>query len=500
MKTCVVRRRFYATEADNATVSVELEPNFGTPKGALIFFTESNANTDAYDTSLAYKNFGIGFSDGTNKVCVNITARDNQATTDTQRSHYSTRFVSCVDSTRAVTYYRVDTVTFAQDRIDLAFANSTPQTNGHMEAIIWAIAGDDVSVGVGYSSYNTTTGTSRVYSGLSFQPDFVFTTGILSTLNQTQSADAIISFGAATRSPLKQAGMSFWIDDGVTTKANACRLSATLMNSYISAAATVVSASIGSFSANGWTMTNSGTFAADQVYNFMAIKSASPTDFALLDTFATWTGSGQTFVGLGSTGFVPETIIGTITDATTRDAIQTASGTGTSAFNVFAGTASSYSKLYNGTGTITYSTASSAVTGSGTSFWYFYPGVNLYTPEGLSIGTVSSVTNATSLTLVANASLNGTSQSFTHSNHRQFCMSWIEQDGGTANTETNTLISSKIFTTTATSSTIFEAYLDNSDSRPGVPYRIVKTNSVTKLGWLAAFKSSTLNRRRGTLS
>jgi hypothetical protein len=118
MKTCVVRRRFYSTEADNATVSVELEPGFGTPKAAIIIFTENNANTDSFDTTLEYKNFGVGFTDGTNKNSINFTFRDNQAASDTQISHSNTRFISAATSDRGTTHYRVDTVSFDQDKIN----------------------------------------------------------------------------------------------------------------------------------------------------------------------------------------------------------------------------------------------------------------------------------------------------------------------------------------------------------------------------------------------
>ena len=72
MKTCVVRRRFYSTEADNRTVTVELEPGFGTPKAAIILYTENNADTDSFDTTLQYKNFGVGFSDGTNRNVIDF--------------------------------------------------------------------------------------------------------------------------------------------------------------------------------------------------------------------------------------------------------------------------------------------------------------------------------------------------------------------------------------------------------------------------------------------
>lgn len=499
MKTCVVRRRFYATEADNTTVSVKLEPNFGIPKGIVVFFTENNANTDAFDTSLEYKNLGIGFADGTNSVCVNITCRDNVNTNDTQRSHYGTRVINCVDSSRATQYYRVDTVAFSQDQVDFTFTNASPQTDGHLETIIWAVTGDDVSVGVGYSSYNATSGGTRVYSGLSFQPDFVFTAGCYATLNQTQSADAIISFGAATRSPLSQASYSFWVDDGNATRTNATWIGNTRINNYITATGTGISSTIGSFSSNGWTMTSNGAHATDTVYNFFAIKSQSPSDFALLESFATYTGTGRTFVGLGTTGFVPETILGCISEASTRNVIQTAAGSGTSGYNLFAGTATSYSKLYNGDGTITYSTASTTVTGTSSNFWLFYPGVRLYTPNGLQIGQVSSVSSDTSLTLTANASLSGTDQSYTHSNFRQHCMSYTEKDNSTNATTSHTLISSDMFTIAHPNGTTLEAYLDTNTASPGFFYNITKSPSSSEFGWVAAFKGQNENRRRGRL-
>ena len=136
MKTCVVRRRFYSTEANNKLVSVELEPGFGTPKAAIIIYTENNAATDSFDTTLQYKNFGVGFTDGTNKGLINFTFRDNQATSDTQVGHSSTRFISAGTSDRGTTHYRVDTVGFVQDKINLTFTTATPQTDGHLEAIL----------------------------------------------------------------------------------------------------------------------------------------------------------------------------------------------------------------------------------------------------------------------------------------------------------------------------------------------------------------------------
>ncbi len=501
MKTCVVRRRFYSTEANNATVSVELEPGFGIPKAAIVIYTENNAATDSFDTTLQYKNFGVGFSDGTNENVITFTFRDAQAASDTQISHYNSRFISAVTSARTTTHYRVDVVSFVEDKINLTFTSATPQTNGHLEALFWVISGDDVSAAVGVSSYNTTSGLSRAYSGLSFAPDLVFIAGGLTGLNATTSTDAIFSFGVAKRTTGQQCNTAFWNDDGADPFALATRVSNTQINSYISAAASVVSATIGSFSANGWTMTNVGTFAADRVYNFLAIKSADPNnDFALLTDFNTFTGTGRTFVGLGSTGFPPDTLIGSLSYASTRNAIQTTSATGADSLNIFAGTATSYSKLYNGTGTITYSTASTSVTGAGTSFFYFYPGVRLYTPDGSQIGQVSSVTNATSLTLTANALLSGTSQAFTHSNFRQNSISITEFDGDSNETTSNTLISSQMFTIPTVSAVQFQAYLDTPNTAPGFYYNVTNSDATSRVGWiLASNDRGNLNRRRGRM-
>ena len=497
MKTCVVRRRFYSTEADNATVSVELEPGFGTPKAAIVIYAENNAATDSFDTTLEYKNFGVGFSDGTNRSNINFTFRDNQGASDTRVGHSSTRFINAGD-TVGTQFYRVDAVSFVQDKINLTFTNATPQTNGHLEALFWVITGDDVSAAVGFSSYSSTTGTSRVYSQLAFAPDLVFISGGLTGVNAGSATDAIFSLGVAKRTTGQQCNTAFWNDDAADPFALATRVSNNSINAYISAAASVVSATIGSFSANGWTMTNVGTFSADRVYNFLAIKSKNPdNDFALLTDFNTFTGTGRTFVGLGITGFPPDTLFGSLSYASTRNAIQTTINTGAASLNFFAGTATSYSKLYNGTGTITYSTANATVSGTGTSFFQFYPGVKLYTLNGGEIGTVSSVTNATSLTLAANSLITGTAQAFTHSNFRQNTISITEFDGDNNTTTSNTLISSSMFTIPTNNAVEFQAYLDTPDTSNGFFYNVTNADATSRVGWvLASNDSKNINRRR----
>ena len=56
MRTCIVRKRFWSTETSGNTIKVDLPPNFGVPKACMIYYVESNATTDSFDTSTANRN------------------------------------------------------------------------------------------------------------------------------------------------------------------------------------------------------------------------------------------------------------------------------------------------------------------------------------------------------------------------------------------------------------------------------------------------------------
>lgn len=169
---------------------------------------------------------------------------------------------------------------------------------------------------------------------------------------------------------------------------------------------------------------------------------------------------------------------------------------GAEGFSIGAGSATSYAKLYNGDGTITYSTASTSVTGTGSSFFKFYPGINLYTPDGLSIGTVSSVTNATSLTLTANALLTGTAQSYTFGTHGQYSLAYGDIDDDNAGSQVYSLASSRFYVSATSPSTITnQAYLNNFDT-PTMSLDFTTVNATTRKGFIVAFKGTNKSRRR----
>jgi len=494
MKTCVVRRRFYSTEADNATVDIDLEPNFGVPKAIAVFYVENNSATDTFNTALGFRNFGIGFCGGGVTTCCNIAIQDNVDPTSAQRSHFTSRIISASNTARSTTFYRADVVSFLDSKVRITFTNQTPQTNGHLDAIIWAVTGDDVSAAVGISSFNGTAGGTRLYSQLAFQPDFVMISSCNTTSGQTLSSHAELTFGVATRSPLQQAAIGF----SYNTNADPTALGTTLGDNTIAnfiRGTTFATCDITAFSSSGWTMRTNNTLTANTVYNFLAVKSLSPSDFAIID-FTTPTATGTTQVGTGSSGFVPETAICVGTHVSTINSVANTQALGAEGFSIGAGSATSYAKLYNGNGTITYSTGSATVSGTGSSFFKFYPGINLYTPVGLSIGTVSSVTNATSLALTANALLSGTAVSYTYGTHGQHSLAYgdIDNDGG--GSQVYSLASSRFYVSATAPSTITnQAYLNNFDT-PTMSLGFTTANATTRKGFIVAFKGQNKSRRR----
>jgi hypothetical protein len=176
-----------------------------------------------------------------------------------------------------------------------------------------------------------------------------------------------------------------------------------------------------------------------------------------------------------------------------------ATNPGADCLSMFAGNRTDDSVFYNGTGTITTSTANATVTGTGSSFFVqFAPGFKIYNQAGTSIGTVSSVTSNTSMTLAANSSITLSTQPYLFSNQGSYCVSYGgEDDAGTSNVFTR--ISSNLVTNVngATPSNIVVADMTNFDTRPGFNLNYTTSNASARLGWILAVKNFDANRRRG---
>ena len=502
MKTCVVRRRFWSAEATNRAVRVQTEPGFGTPKACMIMYAEVNAATDAFNTALAQRNLGIGFAgpkgDGVATILEHsayISIEDNQSPTAGRRQNSNSRAIFATNTSGGTVYYQCTAVAFGTDFADFTFSADTPQTNGHIEAIITFFGGDDVTVGIGTVPMATTAGGTRTYSDLNFQPDVVIGASVISALNTGLTDDCRISFGAATRSPLLQKSVYWHYENGADPiDCMSVYDPSNLVTYSTSTGVGPYNHTISGITTGGFTLTSSDAASgSNNNFIFLAIKGASPTHFALRD-LNTSTTTGEVFTSLGSTGFVPKTLIGGAVNAT-ADATRTTTSPGADSIQFFGGNRSNDSLYFDGVGTISASTASATVTGTGTSFYRYAPGFKLYNDTNSLIGTISTVGSQTSITLTANAAINASAGStFVYSNQGQYCISFGDEDGNGSNSFVFSQMSSKLISLARSSgdtpSDLVEASLVNFDSRPGFTLNYTLANASARKGWILAFKDT----------
>lgn len=508
MKTCVVRKRFWSTETSNQTIRVDLPPNFGVPKACMIYYVETSAITDSFDTSTTNRNFGVGMvgpaGDGTTTLklhCSWITSQRGSNPTAVARQNSNTNAMYAHDVTRATIYYRCTAVGFTTDAANFTFATATPQTNGHLDTIMWFINGDDVTVGVGTHPIPTA-GLTSSFTSFNFQPDALLLATPITALNAGLTDDCRMTLGAVTRSPYKQAG-TYWHFEGAaaTVDLSAITSSTQAINFTTNNSVGPYFATIDSLDATGFTMTNGPGSASgsNNFLMFLGIKSQSPTDFALHNTFSTATSTGIRFSGLGSTGFIPETMLGSMTNATI-DTSRIATSPGADSINVFAGFASSESKYYPGFGTLTSSTGSTILSGTGTSFYRLSPGDKVYDNTLALLGTISTVVSNTSAYLTANAAKTvSPTASFVYTIPGQYSISFGDQDGSTGSVAYSQLSSYLIDSTRSSAgspSDLVQGYLVDFDSRPGYQLSFTTVDATARLGWIMAFKNQAIVKRR----
>ena len=356
MKVCTVRRRFWDIEADNATINIDAEPNFGTPKAAMLQMVECSAGLDAFDTTLADRNLGILFigpkGDGTGSIFI-VSAcsmmQDAAASAACARVSGNNTF-QFFNSTRGTVYYRATAAAFVNDGMTITFANQTPQANGHIEAICTFFGGDDLTVGIGTHAVSANAATQNSFTGFNFQPDVMFFASAITALNASLTDDFRISYGAASRLPFKQFATAYHSESAAASM----DLAAWSSNDsvvYYNTNTTVSDAnwSLNSIDATGFTITTDATIApgTTNIINFLALKS-SPTDYALVG-LSSATATGNQFTGLGITGFVPKVILGSATNATAYNTRQLANP-GTDCLSFFAGSRTADSKYFPGLG------------------------------------------------------------------------------------------------------------------------------------------------------
>jgi hypothetical protein len=515
MKSCVIRRRFHTSEAVGTAVTVNLEPGFGVPKACLVMYTETSAATDSFDTTTGFRTVGIGMIGSTNSSVTSTltyrtmfcTMQDASATSQYRRQNSITRW-NITQNVSGTTYWQGTSATFSTDVASFVFASATPQTNGHLDCILTFFGGDDLTVGVNNHAMPGTAGGSNSFTGINFQPDILIAASPITAVSTGLTDDLRFCFGAAQRTPAAQYGIymhgelssSATMDQG-TVSSNSAIFTYSTSNGVGPYTMTITS-----FNADGFTMSSSDSAAGSNNFMmFMALKSSTPTDFALMP-LSTPTGTGNSFTGTGSTGFVPKTIIGAATNCTAFDTRVTTSP-GADSIQLFGGNRSVDSLYWNGPGTITTNTAGTAVTGSSTFFHRLAPGDKIYRTDNTLIGTISAITTNTAMTLTANAAnTNAAGTSFVYSNPGQYCISFGDEDAA-ADSVVFSRMSSKILdmarSSANTPSSIDVASLTDFDSRNGYNLNYTTASGSSRKGWILAVKNTddaNQGRRRKNLN
>jgi hypothetical protein len=234
---------------------------------------------------------------------------------------------------------------------------------------------------------------------------------------------------------------------------------------------------------------------AANALNYLAIKGQSGNDFQLAEILSA-TATGNQFNSFGTTASKIQAVIGGIVGATTNNAIANATPNCES-FNIFASQASAQINL-TGAGTATSATGTTAITGSGTTFRNFRQGDLFQTIGNEAIGTISTVTSNTALSLTANASTAITNAAFTVKRPRQFCLTFGMSDNATTTADPFLRLSSTaivVAKTTGVDHVIGE--ITDFDTRPGFNINYTTASSSVCRGWVLGF-ADTSRRRRGS--
>ena len=514
MKVCTVRRRVLTSEAVNGTVTIYTEPGFGTPKAMICYYTECNANTGSYDTSTSVRNLGVGIAgpagDGTSTILVRsqwMTTLDGITPTSYARRNDNTRFIRATNN-GGTNYYQCTAVSFSNGSAGLTFTTTTPQTNINLDLICIFFTGSDLTVGVGNLALGTATNNTASISTLNFTPDCIITNFVEVAANASQTTQTRFSLGAAIRLPsTKQSTIAYRCTErgtGLSTQTHTYASSTSCAASVSTAAGALNTYAVTSWAANGFTITStliSATGASNNLL-WLALKGSSGNDFMLTD-YASGTSTGDQFNYFGSSGSVPQFVMGALT-GTTSDAPATSSQTSPDceSVNLFASEANT--APYNvGTGTITSATNSTTVTGTSTTFKQFNYGDILYSLSNQVIGTISSVANDTTLTLTANATTAVSSAGYNYYYPRQLCLTFGEADNVTP-----TNVFSKISTNgitigrnnAGTIEDLITGTISNFSSRPGYNINLTTANATARRGWVLGFKDETPRRRQPTVS
>jgi hypothetical protein len=502
LKTCIVHTRI-PTARTTGAFDILLPTGFGVPKGFVVYSLTNSSNYDAFNNGTAHVNRSVGFggsvSTGAATVANVCAWQYNQYNVDPSNGNSSIAYTTAMyDRNNGDTIRRNWYATgFQTDKI-VGYFGVTGSPAAPIDMVFTVFGGDDVQCAISGVAVTTT----AVHSAATpFQADLA----LLLHNRPLQTNDVDICFGAAWRITGSGSGATLTRARVSSAHKNADAASTSNVTNRVSNRGTVcLTTTYEIFPAYMGTssigFTGSGSATGNTVIA-LAIKGPSSDDF-YVDTFLTPASVGSSFY---VTNFVPQLVAGGFNGNPGLNTTYTTEGNGCETTSYFTSTGYTRRNI-NGVGTITSSTASATVTGTGSSFlFHIGPTDIIKDTNGVTVGTVSSVASNTSLTLTANAAVTLSSQNYVFEKSQQFALAFgvNDADSGTPNeglvgySSKDAIIS---YTCSTTSGTIDnDGYLkDFSGEGNGWSATMTVASSGADYGWYYAIKDQAYHKyRRG---
>lgn len=483
---------------------IHAEPGFGTPKAAICYFATTTAGIDSYDTTTFQQGFGIGFMTGTGTTAgalVNSTQQDGVGTSVTRTSSTSGIGPVSISGAGAGTsnIWRTTGCRFVDGGMLITFVGSSagsPEAGQRLDVVTTFFTGSDLQVERFEISGNIGNGIGVTFN-VGFRPNLVI--GISS--RAPNGAGGGFSFGFATRRPgtgttqvASQGSCSQHFSTNVGSMYQRMRHSRYFAEHCpieSSPTAAQIAWECVSFHSTGVRFvvrnasTQSGAVMGGIAMSFQGDYFGS--------SFSTLTTTGNK---ISNTGFPPQLVIGALSGATAANALSAASSPGSDSFSIFAGTGGTTTKNRYGIGTMTVSSAATAVTGTGTSFIsQIAQGNRIYNTSGTLIGTVGAVNSNVSMALSAGAAAAMSSANFFIQAGSQHSIIYgNEFDNGSSSAYIGVTRGLEIARSNGgVPSTWIEANFNPFNRRPRMNLNYVTADATPRFGWFLAIEDE--NRR-----
>jgi hypothetical protein len=507
MKVHLQRYRIPQTFAGNLRFLTD--PGFGRVQCVLAYHVNNGTDLNVGDVSTNSKCILVGHA-GTSgsstapttiMVSAGIAHSNNLASTQTQVGTRNSDWASG-DSNRA-TRYRFTGIVLGVDEITLTNSGKASTGTTFDDLILVMFGGTGLSSATNYNQLNQTLNATRNITGLTFQPDVVIGSWCMDTAGNTSVAgNSKFGYGAHARTNNSMpAYIVYGAENGVLNVTAKAGIGTDMLYKRLSAVGTAtgtLSAASGggitAFNADGFNVQtlNSAQAAATYQFNFTALKCDERIKTGY---FFTPTGSGSTFIDIG---FVPQFVMGATSGSSVMGS-QPETNLESPGVNLWFSQGSTTSKFIEGKGTITSSTGSITITGTGSSFLaQVSQGDLIYGPTYNLLGTVAGVASTTSLTLTANSLVNLTTQSYFITGSKNYTLYFgdvvdaPEQEAfvGIATSSPNLHIGSG----TAVSAIISGQIITLCDN--GFQINYTNTFSTARLNWYMAIEAEPREKRR----